>query len=137
MNHSSEVAAEVSALVSEWRAKAMSIVLSLLALITLPALLLIVFSQALVGGPGSCVERVWPCSWCCCWLFGVGTGACIGVLWYSSSLLMASPRFSGPRAAWSAAGGYGLTPAEIDLMWKTALPRMPISLRANGLSQRD
>jgi hypothetical protein len=47
MNPSPEVAAEVSALVSAWRAKAMSVVLSLLALITLPALLLLVLSPAL------------------------------------------------------------------------------------------
>jgi len=47
MDHSPEVAAEVSALVSGWRSKAMNIVMSLLALITLPAVLLVVFSQGL------------------------------------------------------------------------------------------
>jgi hypothetical protein len=44
MNHSSEVAAEVSALISDWRAKEMSIVTSLLALITLPALFLLAWT---------------------------------------------------------------------------------------------
>ena len=47
MNPAPEVAAEVSALVSGWRAQAMSVVMPLLALITLPALLLLLFSQAL------------------------------------------------------------------------------------------
>jgi hypothetical protein len=47
MNHSLEVAAEVGALISGWRSKAMSIVMLLLALITLPALLVLMFSRAL------------------------------------------------------------------------------------------
>jgi signal transduction histidine kinase len=44
MNYDSAVAAEVNALVSEWRGKAMTVVMALLAAIGLPALLLSTFS---------------------------------------------------------------------------------------------
>ena len=48
MHQSSEVAAEVNSFLSAWRAKAMSIVLAVLAVITLPVLVMVLLSRGIV-----------------------------------------------------------------------------------------
>ena len=128
MNPSSEATAEVSALVSEWRAKAMSIVMSLLALITLPALLLVMFSQALgwpwiVRGAGLAVFlvlllAVWRRDWSLhrrALIFFVAAYAITALQWTMSGLvgsgriaLLLFPILAlilvGSRAGWAAVG---------------------------------